>query len=178
MVSKFECIMYCDQMPLSPQSFERECTQKALSMHYKNTSGHLWAKNALLWSSSERIVTWCPHRAEGTAQEGLLTKVHRGKNLWGSYEVVCFSSEWRKRGWEEKGAVAWHKDPVGAWCDFYHLKTHLTRLSSKRETGSGQHGRNVRQKVAGPQTAHKANCQLLFPELRFFELQQERLLSL
>ena len=43
-------------------------------------------------------------QSECTTQEGLLTKVHRGKNLWGSYEVVCFSSEWKKKGREGKGA--------------------------------------------------------------------------
>lgn len=66
--------------------------QKAPWMRYRDPSGvlppedfHFDLPTSSLWQ--------CPHRAEVTAQEGLLTNVHRRKNLWGSYEVVCFSSE-------------------------------------------------------------------------------------
>lgn len=61
--------------------------------------------------------------------------------------MVCFSSEWKKKEREEKRAQFCDIKIPLAWCDFYHLKSCLRRLTSKLKMVS-IHIRNVRQKVA------------------------------
>lgn len=86
-------------------------------------------------------------QSERMAPESLSTKVHREKNLWVSYEVVCFSSERRKKGRKEKGAPLFGiKIQLGLMCDVNHPKAYLRRLTAKPKTVSIQHVRKVKAK--------------------------------